>query len=158
MAQLTWRLTRTLLRSGPRHVVPTTPQRAKLFTDLMPVHNIILGLFVILGESGTDFAVTYAGFLKPWLGRGLYMVRALTVHRISSTHSDRLVDVRIVSSNTCATRRLYNSMRPSVCGNPRLTRAILPSIHPPIRLSSSSFAMDRAVTRVHDLCRYSWLR
>lgn len=44
----------------------------------MPVHNIILGLFVILGESGTDFAVTYAGFLKPWLGRGLYMVRAFT--------------------------------------------------------------------------------
>ena len=43
----------------------------------MPIHNIILGLFVILGESGSDFAVTYAGFLKPWLGRGLYMVRII---------------------------------------------------------------------------------
>ena len=50
-----------------------------LFTDMMPIHNIILGLFIILGESGTDFAINYAGFLKPWLGRGLFMVFVATM-------------------------------------------------------------------------------
>ena len=55
-------------------------------------------------------------------------------------------------------KKIIQQYAPVCLRAPRLTRAILPSIHPPIRLSSSSFAMDRAVTRVHDLCRYSWLR
>ena len=70
-----------------------------LFTDMMPIHNIILGLFVILGESGTEFAINYAGFLKPWLGRGLFMVFVATMTGgvCLKDHNDSLKTLKTVA-------------------------------------------------------------